>query len=97
MPSSTPQEKEIRRLKEEMMRQRVEEADKGAATERDRATVVSVFLPEGGADDLRKATDLVRDRLKSCVVIAGTRDGQKGLVVAAVTKDLRPRSTRGRS
>jgi alanyl-tRNA synthetase len=83
------QEKEIRRLKDELMRQRVEEAV-GAAARSDRATVVSLFLPEGGADDLRKATDLVRDRLKSCVVIAGAKDGQKGLLVAAVTKDLAP-------
>ena len=83
------QEKEIRRLKEELMRQRVEEA-LGAAVKSARATVVTLFLPEGGADDLRKATDLVRDRLKSCVVITGAKDGQKGLLVAAVTKDLAP-------
>ena len=80
-------EKEIRRLKEELIRRHVEEAIKAAAGS-DHAAVVSVFLPEGGADDLRKATDLVRDRMKSCVVIAGARDGGKGLLVAAVTKDL---------
>ncbi len=80
-------EKEIKRLKEELIRRHVEEAIKVAAGS-GHAAVVSVFLPEGGADDLRKATDLVRDRMKSCVVIAGARDGQKGLLVAAVTKDL---------
>ena len=69
-------EKEIKRLKEELIRRHVEEAIKVAAGS-GHAAVVSVFLPEGGADDLRKATDLVRDRMKSCVVIAGARDGEK--------------------
>ena len=37
---------------------------------------------------MRKATDIIRDRLRSCVVVVGTRDETKGLIVAAVTKDL---------
>ncbi len=80
-------EKEIGRLKDELMRQRVEEAIKGARR-KDGATIVSMFVPGGSADDLRKATDMIRDRLRSCVVVVGTRDETKGLIVAAVTKDL---------
>ena len=80
-------EKEIGRLKDEMMRQQVEEAIKGAHR-KDGATIVSMFVPGGSADDLRKATDIIRDKLKSCVVVVGTRDETKGLIVAAVTKDL---------
>jgi alanyl-tRNA synthetase len=80
-------EKEVGRLREEMMRQRVEEAIKGARR-KDGATIVSMFMPGGSADDLRKATDIIRDKLGSCVVVVGTRDETKGLIVAAVTKDL---------
>jgi alanyl-tRNA synthetase len=80
-------EKEVGRLRDEMMRQRVEEAIK-AGHRKDGATIVSMFVPGGSADDLRKATDIIRDRLKSCVVVVGTRDETKGLIVAAVTKDL---------
>jgi alanyl-tRNA synthetase len=50
--------------------------------------IVSLFMPGGSADDLRKATDMIRDKLRSCVVVVGTRDETKGLIVAAVTKDL---------
>ncbi len=80
-------EKEIGRLRDEMMRQRVEEAIK-AGHRKDGATIVSMFMPDGSADDLRKAADIIRDRLRSCVVVVGTRDETKGLIVAAVTKDL---------
>ncbi len=80
-------EKEIGRLKDEMMRQRIEEAIK-ASHRKDGATIVSLFMPGGSADDLRKATDMIRDKLRSCVVVVGTRDETKGLIVAAVTKDL---------
>jgi alanyl-tRNA synthetase len=80
-------EKEIGRLKELMTRQWVEEGIKKAYT-KDGAVIVAMFVADASADDLRRATDLVRDRLKSCVVVAGTRDDSKGLLVAAVTKDL---------
>ncbi len=80
-------EKEIGRLKDEMTRQRVDEAVKGAI-EKDGARIVAMFVPGGSADDLRKATDILRDKLKSCVVVVGTRDDAKGLLVAAVTRDL---------
>ena len=80
-------EKEAARLKDELMRQRVEEAIKRART-KDGATIVSLFVPGGNADDLRKATDIIRDKLKSCVAVVAAGDETKGLIVAAVTKDL---------
>jgi alanyl-tRNA synthetase len=80
-------EKEIGRLKDEITRQRVDEAI-GGAFRKDGARIVAMFLPGGSADDLRKVTDLIRGKLQSCVVVVGTRDDAKGLLVAAVTKDL---------
>lgn len=80
-------EKEVARLKEEMTTQRVEHAIRGA-WQRDGASIVSLFIPGGSAEDLRKATDMIRSRLKSCVVVVGTKDDTKGLLVAAVSKDL---------
>ena len=70
-----------------MTRQRVEEAIKGAV-EKGGARIVTMFVPGGSAEDLRKATDVLRDKLRSCVVVVGTKDDAKGLLVAAVTKDL---------
>ncbi len=80
-------EKEAARLKEELMRQRIDEAIKGARR-KDGAMVVSMFVPGGSAEDLRKATDIIRDKLKSCVAVVAAGDETKGLIVAAVTKDL---------
>jgi alanyl-tRNA synthetase len=80
-------EKEIARLKDEITHQRVEKAIEGAFR-KDGARIVSMFLPGGSADDLRKVTDIIRSKLQSCVVVVGTREDEKGLLVAAVTKDL---------
>jgi alanyl-tRNA synthetase len=80
-------EKEIARLKDEMTRQRAEEAAR-SAYEKDGAKIVSMFVPGATADDLRRVTDIIREKLKSCVVVVGTKDDTKGLLVAAVTKDL---------
>jgi alanyl-tRNA synthetase len=80
-------DKEIARLKDDTTRQHIDEAIKNAP-EKDGAKIVTMLVPGGRPDDLRKATDVVRDKLKSCVVVVGTKDGEKGLLVAAVTKDL---------
>ena len=80
-------EKEISRLKDEMARQSVDEAVKTAIV-KDGAKVATMFVPNGTAEDLRKLTDMLRDKLGSGVVVVGTRDEAKGLIVAAVTKDL---------
>lgn len=80
-------EKEIARLKDDTTRQHIDEAIKNAP-EKDGAKIVTMLVPGGRADDLRKATDVIRDKLKSCVAVVATKDGDKGLLVAAVTKDL---------
>ncbi len=80
-------EKEAARLKDELMRQQIEDAVKGAR-KKDGATIVSMYVPGGSAEDLRKATDIIRDRVKSCVAVIAAGDNTKGLLVAAVTKDL---------
>lgn len=80
-------EKEIEALKAEITLQHVEEAIRNAL-HKDNAHIISLFIPGGTADDLRKATDIIRSRLKSCVIVAGTQDDAKGLLVAAVSKDL---------
>jgi alanyl-tRNA synthetase len=80
-------EKEIARLKDELTRQRVEEAAKNAY-ERDGVKVVTMLVPDATAEDLRRVTDVFRDKLGSCVVVVGAKDESKGMLVAAVTKDL---------
>ncbi len=78
---------EIEKLKEEIITHRVEEAVKDAV-EKNGAKVVAMYVPDAKADDLRKVTDIIRNRIKSCVAVVGTREEAKGMVVAAVTKDL---------
>jgi alanyl-tRNA synthetase len=87
LQETAAKEKEAARLKEELMRQRIDEAIRGAR-KKDGAMVVSMFVPGGSAEDLRKATDIIRDKLKSCVAVVAAGDETKGLIVAAVTKDL---------
>jgi alanyl-tRNA synthetase len=80
-------EKEIERLKEGMTVQKVDEAI-AAAWEKNGAKVVTMAIDGGKAEDLRKVTDIIRGKLKSCVVVVGTKDEAKGTLVVAVTKDL---------
>jgi alanyl-tRNA synthetase len=80
-------EKEIVRLKEQISRRQVDEAIKNAYV-KDGVSIVTMFMADAIADDLRKATDIIRDKVKSCVIVIGTKDGSKGLLIAAVTKDL---------
>ncbi len=80
-------EKEIERLKTEIVSYRVDEALK-EAFERDGTTVVSLFVPDAGAEELRRVTDIIRGKAKSCIAIVGSRAEDRGLIVVAVTKDL---------
>ncbi len=80
-------EKEIERIKEGAAVQKVDEAI-AAAWEKNGAKVVTMAIDGGKADDLRKVSDLIRGKLKSCVVVVGTKDETKGTLVVAVTKDL---------
>lgn len=79
--------KEIERLKEEIVSYRVEEALQ-EAFEKDGTKVVSLFVPNAGAEELRKVTDIIRNKAKSCIAIVGSQAEDKGLIVLAVTKDL---------
>lgn len=81
------QSKEMEKLKDELTAYKVEDAIKGAP-EKDGTKIVSLFVPKAKAEDLRKVTDIIRDRVKSCVAAVGTKDGVKGMIIVAVSKDL---------
>jgi alanyl-tRNA synthetase len=88
-------EKEIGKLKEVGVVSRIDEAI-GKAFEKDGAKVVSMFVPEATAEDLRKVTDMIRDRVKNSVVLAGTRDGEKSMLVVAVSREVQSRFHAGK-
>jgi alanyl-tRNA synthetase len=77
----------MERLKDELTTYKVEDAIKGAP-EKNGTKVVSIFVPNAKAEDLRKVTDSIRDRVKSCVAVVGTREDAKGMLIVAVSKDL---------
>ena len=81
------QEKEIERLKQEMVLSGVDEAI-NAAHDRDGVKIVSMYVPNGKAEELRKVTDIIRDKAKSCIVLVGSKEDGKGMVVVAVSQDL---------
>ncbi|HEY3278298.1 MAG TPA: alanine--tRNA ligase [Syntrophorhabdaceae bacterium] len=80
-------EKEIERLKEEIILSRVDEAIT-TAYEKNGVKLISMNVVNGKADDLRKVTDVIRDRVKSCIVVAGSQEEGKGMLVVAVSRDL---------
>jgi len=80
-------EKEVERMKEQSAQGGIDDAIR-AAWEKDGAKVVSMVVPGGNIEELRKATDVIRGKLSSCVAIVGTKDDAKGTLVVAVTKDL---------
>ena len=80
-------EKMINRLKEDIMVYKVDEAIE-KAPEKNGTKIVALFLAGAMADDLRKITDIVRSKIKQCVVIAASSgDDEKGLLVVAVSKE----------
>jgi alanyl-tRNA synthetase len=80
-------EKMISRLKEDIMIYTVDEAI-GKAPERNGVKIVALFLANAVADDLRKITDIVRSKVKQCIVVAASSgDDEKGLLVVAVSKE----------
>ncbi len=80
-------EKTINRLKEDIMTYKVDEAI-AKAPEKDGTKIVSLFLASAVVDDLRKITDIVRSKIKRCIVITATSgDDEKGLLVVAVSKE----------
>jgi alanyl-tRNA synthetase len=81
------QAREMEKLKDELTAYKVEDAIK-EAPEKNGAKVISLFVPNARAEDLRKVTDIIRDRVKSCVAVVGTRDDAKGMLIVAISKDL---------
>jgi alanyl-tRNA synthetase len=80
-------EKIINRLKEDIMVYAVDEAVE-KAPEKNGTKIVALFLASAVADDLRKITDIVRSKVKQCIVIAASSsDDEKGLLVVAVSKE----------
>ena len=80
-------EKMINRLKEDIMVYTVDEAIE-KAPEKNGTKIVALFLANAVADDLRKITDIVRSKVKQCIVIAASSsDDEKGLLVVAVSKE----------
>jgi len=79
-------EKILERLSEEITVGKVDAAIDGAR-ERDGVKVVTMLIENAKAEDLRKVTDIIRNRVKSCVAAVGTKDDTKGLIVVAVSKD----------
>ena len=80
-------EKEVERMKEQSAQGGIDDAIR-TAWEKDGAKVVSMIVPGGNIEELRKATDVIRGKVSSCVAIVGTKDETKGTLVVAVTKDL---------
>jgi alanyl-tRNA synthetase len=79
--------KEIARMKEAVTATTVEQAIQEALV-KDGARIVSVFVPRANAEDLRRVTDMIRDRVKSCIALVGSQDDGKGLIIVAVSKDM---------
>jgi alanyl-tRNA synthetase len=88
-------DKELQRVKEGSVRQQVEDAI-GRAWEKDGAQIISMYVEGAKADDLRKVTDLIRNKVKSCVAVAWTKDDAKGLIVVSVAKELQDRFSAGK-
>ncbi len=89
-------EKQIDRFKEDVMLYTVDKAIENAP-EKNGTRIVTVFLAGAKADDLRKVTDIVRSKVKECVVItASSGEDDKGLLVVAVSKDTQSRYNAGK-
>ncbi len=88
-------EKAINHLKQEVMRQKVDEAIQNAP-EKNSCSIVALNLTDASADDLRKITDIVRDKAKRCVVVAASPAADdKGLLVVAVSKEAQTQFNAG--
>ncbi len=89
-------EKEIEHFKQDIIASRVDGAI-AEATELNDSKVITLFIDDATADDLRKVTDVVRSRVKDCIVVVGTQGPQdKGLVVASVSKDMQKTYSAGK-
>lgn len=85
----------IERLKEEIMTYRVDDALK-TAIDKNGAKIVSMFLDGASADELRRASDIIRGREKSSIVVLGSRNEDKGIIIVAVSKGLQNQYNAGK-
>jgi len=88
-------EKVIERLKEEIMTFKVEEALKTAKI-KDGAKIVSMFLGDAKANELRKVSDIIRGKEKNSVVAVGSSTEDKGIIIVAVSKNLQNQYNAGK-
>ena len=89
-------EKEINRLKEDIMIYKVDEAI-GKSLEKNGTKVVTLILANALVDDLRKITDIVRSKVKQCIIFAATSGTEdKGFLVVAVSKDAQSQYNAGK-
>ena len=89
-------EKELEHFKQDIITHRIDAAIEGAI-DRGGIKIVTLFIQNASADDMRKVTDIIRSKLKECIVVVGTSAaGEKGLVVASVSRDLQKRYNAGK-
>jgi alanyl-tRNA synthetase len=83
-------EKELSRLRVQMVSGAAGGGDDGAAVEVDGVKVLAREVPPAPLGELRNMADVLRGKLGSGVVVIGTRDAEAGKVtlLAAVTEDL---------
>jgi len=88
-------QKEIERLKEDVARNQIDDAIT-AAPEKDGVKVVSLFIGDAKAEELRRITDIIRSKVPTCVAAAASADDAKGILIVAVSKDLQGRYNAGK-
>ncbi|MHB8109043.1 MAG: alanine--tRNA ligase [Syntrophorhabdaceae bacterium] len=89
-------EKELAHYKEDLVAAKVGGAIE-EAKDKNGMKIVTMFVENATADDLRRVTDIVRSRVKDCIVIVGTiGEGDKGLIVASVSKDMQKKYSAGK-
>lgn len=89
-------EKELDRFRQDIIVHRVDGAI-AEAIDKEGVKIVTLFVENASADDLRKVTDVVRSKVKDCIVVVGTAGADdKGLIVASVSKDQQKRFNAGK-
>ncbi len=89
-------EKELAHFKQDIVAGRVDGAI-AEAPDIGGVRVVTLFVENASAEDLRKVTDVVRSRVRDCIVVVGTETGNdKGLIVASVSKDAQKTYSAGK-
>ena len=82
-------EKSLKGKKADRLKQTAQELVERVETVGDIPCVTAKY--EADADTLRRLTDMIRDRLKGGVVLLGSRNQGKALLILTVAKELTPR------